>query len=237
MEEKLQLKAQTRVEEAKKNNKIRKSGEIPAILYGHGIKNTKVKISQIDFIKIYKIAKESSLIDLIIDDQKPVKVIIQDVQYEEISDKILHVDFYQVNMDEKITAEINLIFEGIAPAIKELGGILVKNHNTIKIKCLPTDLIKEYKIDISTLKTFTDNIYAKDLKLSSKVELLTEPNVILVHVAPPRSEEELKSLDAEVKEDVSKVDAVEKKEPKEEDEKTDDKKNTGAKPAANKEKK
>ena len=211
MEEKLQLKAITREEKAKKNDHLRSLGMIPAVLYGHGIKNRNLKIVRNDFEKIYKTARESSLVDLIIDGQAPIKVLIHDFQKEEISDQILHVDFYQVRMDEKITTEINLIYFGEAAAVKELGGVLVKNSDTIKVKCYPKDLIKEYRVDIAPLKTFSDYIYAKDIKLPSGLELLTEKDTILTQVMPPRSEEELKSLETEVKEDVEKVEAVEKK--------------------------
>lgn len=225
----MQLKALTRSEQAKKNKKIRSQDEIPAVMYGAGLKNKNLKVLKKDFEKLYQIAGESSLFDLIIDNQPPVKVLIQDIQKDNISDKVLHIDFYQVDMNKKLTTEIKLLFSGIAPAVKELNGVLMKNHDTIKVKCLPKDLVKELNIDVSSLKTFSDYIYAKDLKLSSGLELLTEANAIIAQVTPPRSDEELKSLESEVKEEVDKVSAVEKKEVKE-DEAAEE-----AKPASKKE--
>lgn len=230
MEEKMQLKALTRSEQAKKNKKIRSQDEIPAVIYGAGLKNKNLKVIKKEFEKIYQMAGESSLFDLIIDNQPPIKVLIQDIQKDNISDKVLHIDFYQVNMDKKVTTEIELIFSGIAPAVKELNGVLMKNHDSIKVRCLPKDLVKELNIDISSLKTFSDYIYAKDLKLSPGLELLTEAKAIIAQVTPPRSDEELKSLESEVKEEVDKVSTVEKKEEKAEEEEGKE-----AKPAAKKE--
>lgn len=212
MEEQLQLKVLTRGEKTKQNNKIRKVGMIPAILYGHGLKNINVKVPEINLLKIYSIAKESSLVDLIIDDNTPVKVLIQDVQLDPIYDKIIHADFYQVRMDEKIKAKIILNFIGEAPAVKELGGVFVRNMNEVEIKCYPQNLIKEINVDISRLRSFNDFIYVKDLKLPNTLEVLDNKDLIIAQVTEPRSEEELKSLETEVKEDVDKVEAVEKKE-------------------------
>jgi large subunit ribosomal protein L25 len=236
MEENLKLSVSIREEKAKKNKKIREMGSVPAIVYGHGLKNIAVKVPLSEFIKIYNKAKESSLVDLIIDNQQPVKVLIQDVQKDPISDKFIHVDFYQVRMDEKIKAKILLNFVGEALAVKELGGVFVSNMDEVEVKCYPKDLVKEITVDISNLKTFNDYIYVKDLKLPAAIEVIDDKSLMVAQVTEPRSEEELKSLETEVKEDVDKVAAVEKKEKKDEEEAEGEAPAAG-KPAATKEEK
>ena len=209
MEEELKLKAVTK--EEKDNKVIREQNFIPAVLYGKGVKNQNLQVEKIALEKIYKKAKESTLIDLVINDKESVKVLIQDIQKEEVSDEVLHVDFYQVKMDEKITTEINLVFVGTSSAVKELSGTLVKNKDVIEVKCFPNDLIKELEVDISSLKTFDDLIYAKDLKIPEKLELTTDQEIMIAQVAAPRTDEEMKALEEDVKEDVEEVEGVEGK--------------------------
>lgn len=213
--EELKLKASVREETRKQNNKLRDNDLIPAVIYGRGITNKQLKVDRNQFLKIYDEAKESALIDLAINNSEPVKVLIQDVQWEEVTDKLMHVDFYQVKMDEKISAEINLVFVGVSQPVKELGGTLVKNKDRVEVKCFPNDLIKQIEVDISSLQTFDDLIHAKDLNIPEKLELLLDPKEVIAQVIPPRTEEELKALEEEVKEDVDQVETVEEGEEKE----------------------
>ena len=120
-------------------------------------------------------------------------------------------------MDEDIETEVEIEYVEISPAVKEDGGVLVKNFDTIKIKCLPGDLPPKYTVDISDLKTFDDVIKISDLDISTKVEVLEDLGSVLATVAPPRTEEELDALDEEVTEDVDAVEGI-KDEEKEEGE-------------------
>ena len=208
------LKAKIRDIEGDKANKIRAAGQLPAVLYGHGIKNVHLVLEYRDFSKTFEQAGESQLVQLEIDKEKaPRNVLIHDIDKDVLSNKFTHVDFYQVKMDEKITAEVPLIFEGESEAVKTLGGILIKNIHSLKIKSLPANLPTELKIDIGQIKTFENKIHIKDLKLASGVEILGQPEEIIASVTPPRSEEELADLESKVEEDISEVKVVEK-EPK-----------------------
>jgi large subunit ribosomal protein L25 len=149
---------------------------------------------------------------LALDGKDERNVLIKDVQKDVLSGLARHVDFYQVRMDEEIEAEIELVFTGESAAVKELGGILVKNMDAIQVKCLPGDLPPEMEVDITPIKTFDDYIYVKDLPFSEKVEVLVDPETVVAMVSEPRSEEELADLETEVKEDVTKVEGVVKEE-------------------------
>lgn len=213
MDEHIELKVAGRQKSSPVN--LRKNGFIPAVLYGKGIANKSLQIKDIDLEKAYQKAGESLLIDLIIDQGKAVKALIKELQRDTVTDKIIHADFYQVNMEDKINTEIDLIFTGVAPAVKELNGILVKNTTKIEVRSLPGDLVKEITVDISPLKTFDDLLFVKDIKMPPKIELVTDANVVVAQVTPPRSDEEISALNEAVKEDVDKIEVAEKK-PKEE---------------------
>lgn len=212
--ESINLKVTTRDPKVKVKN-LRNEGIIPAVLYGREIDNTNLSLDKKTFSKIYRESGSSVLLDLEIDKKEPFTVLIQDIQHDPVTDQIFHVDFYKVKMDEKIETEVELEFEGISPAVKEDGGVLVKNFDELEISCLPADLPKEIIVDISVLKTFDDVIKIKDLNISDKVEVMRDLESVVATVTPPRSEEELEQLDEEVTEDVDAVEGVKDTEPEE----------------------
>lgn len=186
----LHLQAQERLEFGKKTIKIRKSGFIPAVLYGHGIKNRSISVPVHTFSNIYKQAGENTLIDLTIGKESAQKVIIHDIQHDPLTEKLIHVDFYQVRMDEKITTEIPLKFIGESPAVKEHGAVLIKVRDAIQIECLPNDLIPEIHIDLSVLRTLEDNIRIKDVPLPKTIHVLDDPDESIALVTAQKVEEE-----------------------------------------------
>jgi large subunit ribosomal protein L25 len=216
----LQLQAKTRTETGKKVKKLRQAGRIPAVLYGQEISPCNLSVSYQEFVKIYQQVGESTLIDLLIDNNPPVKVLIYDVSRHPVTDRFTHIDFYQVKMTEKLRTTIPLKFVGEAPAVKELGGVLVKGFDEIEVECLPTDLVPEIEVDISGLKTFEDMLHLSDLKLPKGLELVIKTNEVLAKVVPPRSEEELKTLEEKPEEKIEEIKVIteEKKKEKETEE-------------------
>jgi len=193
--ESMTISAEDRTETRKAVRALRKDGKLPAVLYGHGLKNKMLVINDREFETVYKEKGGSSLIDLKMGDQKPVKVIIHEVQQDPVSGVVTHVDFHQVRMTEKISAEIELSFIGVSKAVKESGGILVKNFSTFKIECLPEDLVHIIDVDISKLETFDDIIRVSDVPLSRGITVKANDDEVVVSVQPPRSEEEIKALE------------------------------------------
>ncbi len=187
MGKEIELKAQTRDKKTEKNNKIREEGFIPACIYGPGFDNMEIKVKMSDFQKAFEEAGESTLIDLKIDEQNPIKVIIKDVQLDVLKDKIIHADFYKVDMNKEITTEIPLLFVGEAKAVKELGGVLVKNMDSIEVECLPVNLVEHVEVDLSPLETFDDYIKVKDLKLPEGIRVLEDEDSVIVSISKPES--------------------------------------------------
>ncbi|MFA4817639.1 MAG: 50S ribosomal protein L25 [Parcubacteria group bacterium] len=235
--EKIKLDAKLREERGKRVNKGRKSGLIPAVTYGKGADPQSLWVDALEFGRLIKKSGESIIINLSIGGKNGYNVLIHELQQNPVNGSISHIDFYQVKMDEKIETEVELVFIGESPAVKEMGGVLVKSLDNIEISCLPADLPSSIEVDIATIKTFDDHIYVKDLKISKGVEVKDDPETVVALVTPPRSEEELSELEEKVVEDVTKVEGVVKEEPAIEGEEKSSKADKPARPEEKKEKK
>ncbi len=209
---KIELDAQKREVLGGKVKKLRRDGYVPAILYGKGQEPISLQVGLKDFNKALKTAGESTLVYINVDGQS-YPTIIHDVSYDSITDEILHADFYKVRLDEKIKTSIPVVFTGEAPAVKELGGIFIRNVNELEVEALPQNLPHELTIDISVLKNFGDKVTVKDLKtgLGALAKLTTEDDdAIIATVQEPLSEEELKASLEEPTAGVEDVEVIEK---------------------------
>ena len=184
---------------------LRKKGKIPAIVYGDDFKNQNIAVDGLTFEKVFVEAGESSLIDLAIEKVQPIKVLTHEVQLDPVTMKAIHIDFYKVNMKEKIKTEIPIKGVDQSPAVVDLEGTLVANRDEVEVECLPADLIPEIEVDLSVLKTFDDVIKVADLKVSERIEILGDQEEVVFLVQPPRSEEELAELEEKPEEDVEAV--------------------------------
>lgn len=207
------LKAKTRKEIGRKTYKLRKEGKIPAVLYGPKLENITIEVDLKDFGKVYQEAGENSLIELVLGDKK-FMVLIHAVEMEAVSQKPIHVDFYQPDLTKEIVTDIPLVFEGEAPAVKSLGGTLVKNIHEVEVKALPQNLPHEIRVDITKLSNFGDSIVIGDLVLPSEVKIQKESDEIIALVAEPQKVEE--ELAKPLEENVEEVGKAEEKKETEE---------------------
>lgn len=213
----LTLSAKIRQKQEKPEN-LRRAGFIPAVLYGPDIQPLSLSISTKEFDKLYKEAGESTLLQIEIAGQKgAATALIQDVQRNPISRYPIHVDFYQPRLTEKIEVKVPVIFEGEAPAVKELGGTLLRQIQELTIKALPQNLPKEIVVDVSQLKTFEEAILIKDLTLPPETEIMHhDAHDLVAKVAEPTKVEE--ELEKPIEEKVEEVESVGKEKKEEEDE-------------------
>lgn len=218
------LTVTTREKSGKDLFTMRKKGFIPAVLYGHKTSTAMFWVNYIAFAKLYTNAGESSIIDLDIEKGKKMSVLIHDVQLDPLSSRFSHIDLFQVRMDEKLETHVPLEFVGEAPAVREMGGMLLKPVEELFISCLPKDLPHSLSVDLSSLKTFEDHIQVKDMKIPAGVEVLTEMDTTVALVEAPRSDAEMEALNAKVEGDVTKVEGVVKETAGVTDVKADDKK-------------
>jgi large subunit ribosomal protein L25 len=190
----LELKAQIRENVGSKLESLRKQGIVPAVVYGSGHKPVSVQVNYEEFKKVFAETGESTLIRLKTGDEVK-NVLVHDVSKDPMTGNFIHIDFYQVRMDQVIKAEVPLVFEGESSAVKLLEGVLVKSMNHIEVEALPKDLPREIKIDISVLDSFDKHIRIKDLILTSGVKIDLDPEETIVSVMPPRTEEEIKATE------------------------------------------
>lgn len=175
---------------------IRKAGKIPAVFYGKKEASTPISIPKIDFLKVWKEAGESSVVTLEIlhgneESSGTLKEsLIHDVDVDPVSGAPRHADFYVFEKGHKVEVKLPIEFDGVSPAVKDLGGILVKVLHELAVEAMPKDLPHNIVIDISTLANFGDQILAGDIKLPSGVELKAGPEEVIATVSAPREEKE-----------------------------------------------
>jgi large subunit ribosomal protein L25 len=180
----MKLKANIREKKERLDQK-----RVAAILYGPGVENKSLSLDQVELEKMYKKAGESNLIDLEVGENKAVKVLIKDIQKHYIKGSIIHADFYQVNMDKKITTEIPLNFINTSKAEKEKGALVMKNMDFVEVECLPTDLVNSIDIDLSLLENMGDLINVSDLKAPQGMRILNDGTEAIASAIEPKQEE------------------------------------------------
>lgn len=197
-----------------KGEKIRWSGQLPAVVYGAAGTTESLSLNPQEFLKLFKEAGESSLIDLVVDSKNVGKVLVQEIQTDPVSNRIIHVDLRRIDMNKEMTAPVVLKFVGEAPVVKASGGTLVTTINSVEVKCLPKDLVANIEVDISGLTSYETVIKIKDLKLPAGIKIVSPHAEDLVAKASRAlTEDEIKAMEEAGKEavDLSKIESAGKK--------------------------
>jgi large subunit ribosomal protein L25 len=182
--------------EGRKAESLRRDGFIPAVYYGPKEESTPISIKTAEFKKLWKGSGESSVINIKVDG-KELEALIHEVAFHPVSGEPLHADFYVIEKGKKVTVDVGLDFIGVSPAVKELGGMIVKVMHEIEIEAMPKDLPHSIDVDISVLTDFEKHIAIKDLKLPEGVRATADPEdmVVMVHEAKEEVEEEPVEMD------------------------------------------
>lgn len=174
--------------ENKKASELRAEKFIPAEFYGAGKKNVSVQLPYEEFRKVYAKAGTSSIVDVVIEGGDTVKVLVHDVQYHPVRDTIEHVDLLGINLKEKITTHIPLTLEGTSAAVKTYGAILVSQLDELEVKCLPSALVSEIKVDISALEEVGSSIKVEDITIPAGLEVLTDMGAVIAQAQAQQEE-------------------------------------------------
>lgn len=166
---------------------LRKEGKMPAVFYGKKMSATPISLTQKDFIKVWKEAGESSVVSLK-DATASVDTLIHAVDLDPITDIPRHADFYVFEKGKKIEVSVPLDFIGVSPAVKDLGGTLMKILHELKISADPQNIPHDIKVDISSLVDFHSHILASDISLPQGVVLVETPEEVVANVSAPREE-------------------------------------------------
>lgn len=181
---KITLKTDNRELFGRKVSRLRRLGQIPANIFGKKIKSHSITVDAKEFAEVFKKVGETQIIDL---GGKPA--LVSNIQTDPVSSLILHIDFRQVDLTEKISAKVPVELEGESPAEKQNLGTVVQQIHEIEVEALPSDLPEKITIDASILTEVDQAIYVKDLKVDKKVEVKTDMESIVVKVEPPTKEE------------------------------------------------
>jgi large subunit ribosomal protein L25 len=185
--EKLILKWEKRsIEENVKE--LRASKIVPAVVYWHKQEPIKLKMNNSDFLRTYRVAWENHVITLELDGKK-IDVLVHEVQRAPVSGDFLHIDFYAITKWEKVHTHIPLVFVWTSKAVSE-WAILEELIKELEVKCLPTDLVDNFEVDLSLLENIWDNIKVSDLKVSSKIEILNHSEDVIAVASKARVEKE-----------------------------------------------
>jgi large subunit ribosomal protein L25 len=181
----LEIKAEPREVFGKKLKALRRQALVPANVYGHGLESRALQLSEKVVSQSIARASGSTLFTLSLDGGQGHTVLVKEVQRHPTSRRVLHVDFYQVQMTEKLRASVPLHFVGEAPAIRQFDGTMLHNLSAVDVESLPGDLPSHIEVDVSGLETLDDAIHVSDLNVPPDVAVLTLSEELVAKVLPP----------------------------------------------------
>ncbi len=179
--------AVTKRDKSKNPHTLRGEGVLPAVIYGRSQESTPIAIDRKTFEKIFKAAGESTVITLTgLDGSK--QALIQDVDVHPVTGAPMHADFYAIEKGQTVTVAVPIEFEGVSPAVKDLGGILTKVMHELEIEVDATELPQAFHVDISALKTLDDQIKVSDLKLPKSAKISIDPDEVVALISVAQDE-------------------------------------------------
>jgi len=185
----LELKAEKRQSTGKgESRSLRREGRIPAVLYGPDAQSVSFSINEHEFTTLLKNAQSSQqLIKIDTGDGEQQAVMIKELQTKPVTEEILHIDFYKVDMNRKIRVRVPIIVKGKSIGV-ELGGILQIVRRKLEVLCLPLEIPESIEIDITDLNV-GDSVHVEDISLQGDVEIPADVNFTVLTVLAPKKEE------------------------------------------------
>jgi large subunit ribosomal protein L25 len=206
----MELSVQPREIVGKKVRTLRKEGLVPAELYGHGTKNVHLSVPAKEFGKVFKEAGETTIITLRLGKESH-PVMVHEVSRDSVMSDIVHIDFYEVRMDEKIRAHVPIEFVGESPAVKEFAAVINKAIAEIEVEAFPQDLPHSFIVDLAALDAIDKSIYVKDIVVPKGVTLHLDDDAAIATATPPKAVEEVVVEETPVDVSAIKSEAEEKK--------------------------
>jgi large subunit ribosomal protein L25 len=191
------LSAQKRTVLGRKVKQLRKDGIIPAHVFGHKVKTVHVQVKADEFHKVFEKAGETGIISLSVDSEKR-PVLVRNLQIHPVTDESLHIDFYQVNLTEKVKVNVPLEITGESPAVEKKIGLLLTPISEVEVEALPADLPENIQVDISKLENIGDEIRIKDLKIDrAKIDVQTDEEMVVALIGELVTKE-MEAVEAEI---------------------------------------
>lgn len=196
----MQLEAKIRTVFGKKVSSLRREGFVPGEIYGRGMENMHVSVSEKELLKVWKRAGENTVVTLKLDSkagEEEMPTLISDISLDPLSHRPRAVDFRRVQKGEKIRVHVPIVLSGTSPATKE-GLNILQTLSEIEIETLPSEIPHEFSVDISGLSNIGDGVSVKDISLPKGVKALTDEDTVIVTVSEPQKEEPLKAPESPV---------------------------------------
>lgn len=190
----------------KKVKALRRQGLTPANIYGQRVDSQAVQVPTDKLMHVLKTAGRNEIVYLRLDGDEPRPTFVRDIQKNPVTDIILHVDFNQISLKEKVKADVPIHLVGLSPAVDTFGGILMHGLDHVSVEALPTEVPSFLELDVSSLVEINQALHVSDLELPEDVTLLTDAEQVVAKVAPPA---------VEIVEEVAEEEAVEGEVPEE----------------------
>lgn len=196
----MQLNASTRQLIGKRARRLYREGKLPAVVYGHKATPTPLTLDRLEFQKVFVKSGRTHLVDLLVDG-KTEKVLVREIQTHPRRLGPIHVDFYQVDLTEKIRVEVPVHLTGESAAVKQGDADILQPIHALEVECLPTDIPEAFEVDITPLAEIDDEIRVSELTVPKAVTLLADQDELIVKIVPKREmriEEEVPAAEAAV---------------------------------------
>jgi large subunit ribosomal protein L25 len=222
--EKVVLKATPRTATGRQVRALRRSGLLPAVIYGHNVDPISISLEGREAGRVLGRLSSSSLISIDLEG-KEYPSLVREKQINYIKRNLIHVDFMVVSLTEKIRAKVGIVLTGNSPAVKDFNAMLINGLNELEVEAFPQDLPSSISVDIGTLVNIGDGIHVRDIVLSDKVQVLDTPDEMIVLATAPAKEEveEVVTPEAEVLEEGAEPEVLEKGKKEEGEGETDEK--------------
>ncbi|HSP53983.1 MAG TPA: 50S ribosomal protein L25 [Dehalococcoidia bacterium] len=183
-----ELKVAPREVLGKKVKALRRQGFTPANIFGHHVDSKAVQVPTEELSHTLKTLKRNEIVYLRLDGEEARPAFVKHLQHNPVTDVILHVDFLQISLKEKVRLEVPLHFTGLAPAIDRHGGVLVTALDHISVEALPTEVPSFIEVDVSGLEEIDQSLHVSDLKVPEGATVLSDPELVIVKAAAPAIE-------------------------------------------------
>lgn len=182
----MQLKASVRELLGKRSRRLYGQGKLAAVVYGHNAKPTPLVLDRLEFQKVFAKSGRTHLVDLVVDAGKAEKVLVREIQTHPRRLGPIHVDFYQVNLEEKITVEVPVHLVGESAAVKRGDADILQPIHSLRVECLPSDIPEAFEVDLTPLEEIESELRISDLKMPKGVTVLIDPEELVVKIIKKR---------------------------------------------------
>jgi large subunit ribosomal protein L25 len=181
----MQLKAATRDLLGKSSRRLHGQGKLAAVVYGHNTKPTALVLDRLEFQKVFLKSGRTHLVDLVVDGRTD-KVLVREIQTHPRRLGPIHVDFYQVNLEEKITVEVPIHLVGESAAVKRGDADILQPIHSLRVECLPSDIPEAFEVDLTPLEEIESEVRISDIKMPKGVTVLIDPEELVVKIIKKR---------------------------------------------------